>query len=189
VTELAVETAVRKPVTSRASWRISRRSRKAVLTVHLIASVGWIGADLALLVLAIVALTSDTPRVGQAAAMAMAFLATWVSGVLSVSALLSGILLSLATPWGLFRHTWVVVSLIGNLVTALLVNFALGPLYRGIENLVLAAPATTPVADIIGPQQVQLIAPPCVAFVVLTAVTIINVYKPWGRISWRIRAR
>jgi hypothetical protein len=27
-------------------------------------------------------------------------------------------------------------------------------------------------------------APPCVAFVVLTGVTIINVYKPWGRFGW-----
>ncbi|HWE92041.1 MAG TPA: DUF2269 family protein [Pseudonocardiaceae bacterium] len=189
MTELAVETAVRKTVTSRASWRISRRSRKAVLTVHLIASVGWIGADLGLLALAIVALTTDTPRVGQAATMAMAYLATWISGILSVSALISGILLSLATPWGLFRHYWVVVSLVLNLLTALLVNFALGPLYRGMEALVLAAPASTPVANIIGTQRIELIAPPCVAFVVLTAVTIINVYKPWGRISWRIRAR
>lgn len=168
----------------RPTWRIGRRGRQAVLTVHLISSVGWIGADLGLLVLAITALTSDTPRVGQGACVALAFLATWITAPVSVIALVSGVLLSMVTRWGVFRHTWVVVSLVLNALMVVLVVFALGPLYRGVEHLVLAAPATSPVADILGGQRDQIMVPPCVAFVVLTGVTIINVYKPWGRFGW-----
>jgi hypothetical protein len=168
----------------RPTWPIGRRARQAVLTVHLISSLGWIGADLGLLVLAITASANGTPRVGQGACVALAFLATWITAPVSVIALISGVLLSMATKWGVFRYTWVVVSLVLNALMVLLVVFALGPLYRGAEHLVLAAPATSPVADILGGRRFELMAPPCVAFVVLTGVTIINVYKPWGRFGW-----
>ena len=32
-------------------------------------------------------------------------------GSFAISALITGVLLSLATPWGLFRHYWVAISL------------------------------------------------------------------------------
>jgi hypothetical protein len=162
-------------------WRISRRARKAILVAHLMSAIGWIGADIGLLVLGIVALTDSAPRVGQSACVAMSFLATWISAPFSVLALLSGILLSLATKWGLFRYAWVMVSLVLNLIMAALVTIALAPMLRGFADQVLAAPASAAVADTLGPRAVALITPPCVAFVLLTFVTVINVYKPWGR--------
>jgi len=162
-------------------WRLSRRARKAVLTVHLTSSVGWIGADIGLLVLGIVANVSGSPRTGQSAVVGMNFLATWASAPLSVLALLSGVALALATRWGLFRHAWVVVSLALNAVMVVLVLFSLVPGMRDAADQVLAASASRTPAQVLGGGAPRLLVPPSVAFVVLTFVNVINVYKPWSR--------
>lgn len=168
---------------ARTRWLLPVRFRKALLSAHVIASVGWIGADLCLLLLGIRALTSEDARLGQGACVQMAEIAAWVTGPLSLLALLSGIAVSVTTRWGLFRHLWVVVSLVLTLLMAAAVTLALGPLLNGLADRVLAAPPTARVPDVLGAEGVQLIIPPCVAFVLLSLVTVINVYKPWGKLG------
>jgi hypothetical protein len=167
----------------RASSRrqLSPKARKGVLIVHLAGSIGWLGADIGLLVLAVTAMTTGSPGLGHGAVVAAALLATWASGPLALLALLSGILLSLTTRWGLVRYWWTTVSLVLTLAAAAAVNLALGPMLRGFEVSVLAARPDAPVAVAMGSAPAHLFVPPCVAFVLLTFITIINVYKPWGR--------
>src|SRR5204863_5234971 len=85
--------------------------RKLVLTAHLTFSVGWIGAVIAYLALGVSAVTSQDAQTVRAAWIAME-LTGWVVIVpLALAALLTGLVMSLGTPWGLFRHYWVLISL------------------------------------------------------------------------------
>jgi hypothetical protein len=78
--------------------------RKFALTTHVTSSVGWLGAVGAFLALAIAGVASYDAQIVRAAYLAM-HLTTWVVIVpLSLAALLTGIVQSVGTTRGLFRH-------------------------------------------------------------------------------------
>ncbi len=81
--------------------------RKLTLTAHVVSSVGWLGAVVAYLALSIAGLTSADPQRIRAAYIAMELVGWWGIVPLSTSSLLTGLLQSLGTAWGLFRHYWV----------------------------------------------------------------------------------
>ena len=85
--------------------------RKFALTVHLTFSVGWIGAVVAYLALVVAAMTSEDAQPLRAAWLAMESIGWYVIVPLALASLLTGFVMSLATPWGLFRHYWVLSSL------------------------------------------------------------------------------
>ena len=104
--------------------RMGPRTRKLLLTVHVSVSVGWLGAVSAFLALAVAALRSGDPAVVRGAYLAMDVTGWWVLVPLSVACLLTGVVQSLGTHWGLVRHYWVLATLVINIVaTALLVLF------------------------------------------------------------------
>ena len=88
------------------------RLRKAMLTVHLVASIGWIGAVIAYLALDVVAVTSPDTDAVKASFIAMDLSARYAIVPLAVASLVTGIVMSLGTAWGLFRHYWVVISFV-----------------------------------------------------------------------------
>src|SRR5919198_4227031 len=85
--------------------------RKLALTVHLTASVGWIGGIFVYLALGLAAVTSSDAQTIRAAWTAMDLTGWWVLVPLAIAALLTGLVMSLGTHWGLFRHYWVLISL------------------------------------------------------------------------------
>ena len=89
-----------------------RGLRTFMLAVHLTASVGWIGAVVAYLALGIAAVTSQDAQTVRAAWIAMEVTGWFVIVPLAVAALLTGLVMSLGTPWGLFRHYWVLISFV-----------------------------------------------------------------------------
>jgi hypothetical protein len=86
--------------------------RKFVLAVHLTFSVGWIGAVVAYLALGVSAVTSQDAQTVRAAWIAMELTGWFAIVPLALAALLTGIVMSLGTPWGLFRHYWVLITLV-----------------------------------------------------------------------------
>ena len=92
------------------------RTRKVALTVHVVCSVGWLGAVLAFMALAIVGLISRDAASVRAAYIAMEPLTWFVLIPLSIASLLTGIVQSVGTPWGLLRHYWVLAKLVLNVV-------------------------------------------------------------------------
>ena len=85
--------------------------RKLVLTVHLTSSLGWFGAVFAYLVLGVSAVTSQDAQTVRAAWIAMELTGWFVIVPLALAALVTGLVMSLGTPWGLFRHYWVLITL------------------------------------------------------------------------------
>jgi hypothetical protein len=86
--------------------------RKLALTIHLTSSVGWIGAVIAYLALGVSAVSSQDAQTVRAAWIAMELVGWFVIVPLALAALLTGLVMSLGTPWGLFRHYWVLISLV-----------------------------------------------------------------------------
>src|ERR671916_3359683 len=85
---------------------------KFALTAHLTFSVGWIGAVIAYLALGVSAVTSQDAQAIRAAWIAMELTGWLVIVPLALAALLTGLVMSLITPWGLFRHYWVLIALV-----------------------------------------------------------------------------
>lgn len=75
------------------------RLRKLALSVHLTVSVGWIGAVVAYLALGISAVTSPDAQTVRAAWIAMEVTGWYVLVPLALAALLTGVIMSLGTPW------------------------------------------------------------------------------------------
>ena len=84
--------------------------RKFVLTAHITFSVGWLGAVVAYLALAVAALTSQNAQTVRAAWIAMELIGWFVIVPLAFASLLIGVVNALGTPWGLLRHYWVLVK-------------------------------------------------------------------------------
>lgn len=87
-------------------------ARKFALTAPVTASVGWLGAVAGFLALAIAGLTSQDPQRVRAAYLAMDMIGWFVIVPLSLASLVTGVIQSLGTTWGLFRHYWVLFKLL-----------------------------------------------------------------------------
>src|SRR5687768_11442796 len=84
--------------------------RKLTLTAHIVLSVGWLGAVVAYLAVAIVGLTSRDGQTVRAAYLSMEMIGWFVIVPFSLATLLAGLVQTLGTQWGLFRHWWVSVK-------------------------------------------------------------------------------
>ena len=154
--------------------------RKLVLTVHLTCSVGWIGAVIAYLALVIAAMTSQEARMLQAVWIAMEVIGWYVIVPLALAALLTGLVMALGTPWGLFRHYWVLISLV-------LTIFATVVLLVHMQTVsdVAGRAAATPGAAVGGLPGEFVHAG--VGMLVLLVIQVLNMYKPRGTTpyGWR----
>ncbi|MEO7194426.1 MAG: hypothetical protein ABIZ05_06325 [Pseudonocardiaceae bacterium] len=159
--------------------RLSRRVRAVVLTVHVVMSVGWLGIDGALVALEVTGLATVHPAARVGMATATAVIACWVLVPVVFLALVSGLVLALATHWGLARHWWVLVK---SGIAAVLVALGLVSLVPALPAILAGdgAPATT--LTLIGR---------LVALVLLLAATGLSMIKPWGRTprGRRVRTR
>jgi len=157
--------------------------RKLALTAHVISSVGWMGAVASFLALAIIGLTGEEDQVVRAAYVAMK-VTTWAVIVpLCLASLLTGLIESLATPWGLFRHYWV----LGKLGLTLLATIVLLAHTQPIGLLAHAATKATFARGDLPGVRVQLLVDAAAALFVLLMATILAIYKPRGltRYGWR----
>lgn len=154
--------------------------RKFALSVHLIASVGWIGAVLAWLALVFVTRTSRNPEMVRAALLALEPIYRYALVPLAVGALLTGIILSLGTRWGLFRHYWVVFSL---LLTIFAAAVLLG--YAKTVNILVEAAAAADGAEVLALKADLL--HPIGGLAVLLVILWLNVYKPKGMTPYGLR--
>ena len=93
--------------------------RKLALTAHVASSVGWLGAIAGFLALAVVGLTSEDATTVRGAYLVMEAAAWFILVPLAFASLLTGLVQSLGTTWGLFRHYWVVFKLLINVVATI----------------------------------------------------------------------
>ncbi|HEU4340776.1 MAG TPA: hypothetical protein VFU31_04335 [Candidatus Binatia bacterium] len=152
------------------------RLRKFALTAHITFSVGWLGAVVAYLALAIAGLTSHDVSMVRAAYLSMELIGWFIIVPFGLAALLTGLVQSLGTHWGLFRHYWILMKF-------LLTTGATIVLLRHMEAVSrmsdVAAETALPGADFRA-LRIQLVVHAAGGLLVLLAATTLSVYKPWG---------
>jgi hypothetical protein len=162
--------------------RLSRRQRHAVLVLHIVSAVGWIGVDLALLPLVLTGLTTDDGQTAAAAFGAVATLVPWTVPVLSLLIVATGVLLGLGTKWGLVRYWWVAVKLVLSLILTTLVFVSLLPGVTAID-VTGATPADEVRAALGDPM--NFLYPPVVSGLTLLAAVVLSVTRPRSRVQRR----
>lgn len=150
--------------------------RKAALTVHIVSSVGWLGAIAAFLVLAIAGLTSPDPQLARAAYVSMNLVGWTVIFPLSLASLLSGIVQGLGTVWGLVRHYWVLIKIVITALATALLLVHLKPVTAMAE---MALAADLGPSDMNG-LRIQLVADAGAAILALLVTSVLSIYKPRG---------
>lgn len=159
------------------------RVRKFGLIVHVASSVDWLGAIAAYLALNAAALTSQDARTVRAAYLMMEPVAWFAIVPLALASLVTGIVQSLGTPWGLFRHYWVLISL---LVTVLATTVLLLHMPVVSRMADMAADPSTDLSEM-GGDLFHSVG----GLLVLLVPLVLNIYKPRGmtRYGQRVQAR
>lgn len=158
--------------------------RKLLLTIHITAAVGWVGAILTYLVVNIVALSSTDDTLIRGAYLLMEPMLTYAITPLAVTSLVTGVVLALVTPWGLWRHRWVANSLwLTILAVFLLIAHTNGDDLRELTAIANNM-AISPVSE-------RGDLPNTIGGLFLVSIPLVlNVYKPRGltRYGRRLRA-
>ena len=154
--------------------------RKFALTAHVTASVGWLGAVAAFLVLAVIGLKSIDDDTVRSLYPALELLGWYVIVPFSVAALVTGLIQSLGTHWGIFRHYWVVAKLVITVGASLLLLLHM--------QLVRSAAAAASGGALGDDLRMPLVADAAAALVVLGIAVVLSVYKPQGLTPWGVRA-
>lgn len=150
------------------------RLRKLVLTAHVTSTVGWLGGVVVFLALAVIGMTSDDAQTVRAAYLVMEPAAWLVLVPLSLASLLTGLLQSLGTVWGLFRHYWILFKLLITVVATIV-------LLTYMETFqVMAAVAADPEADLGIVRNPSPVLHGTLALLALLVATVLAVYKPRG---------
>lgn len=159
--------------------------RKLALTAHVTTSVGWLGAVAAFLALAVAGLAGEDDPTVRGAYVA-ADVVTWAVIVpLCLASLVTGVVQSLGTPWGLIRHWWVLIKLVLTVAATGLLLLHTQP----IGQLSRVASSGGPLGADLDGMRLQLLVDAVAALVVLLGATVLAVVKPRGLTGIGRRAR
>lgn len=150
--------------------------RKIALTIHVTSSVGLLGAIAVFLALSTTGVSSEDPQIIRSTFLAMDLSSRFMILPLAVASIFSGVIQSLGTAWGLFRHYWVLAKL-------LLTVFATVILLIKMKLIgyaaVLAAETTLPLAELRAAGN-ELVFHAASGLFVLLIPVILSIYKPRG---------
>ena len=148
--------------------------RKFALIAHVTSTVGWLGAIVSFLALAIAALTSQDVQVVRGTYLAMQLTGWYVLVPLCVASLATGLVMSLGTSWGLFRHYWVLVKFVITILAAIILFMYT----QTLDQLAaLARDTSLPIDALKNPSPVLHSG---LAVLALLVNTTLSVYKPKG---------
>lgn len=159
------------------SMTLPRPWRESLLSVHVAASVGVLGADLTLLTLGIAGVGGADPVSIYPAAR---LVGAWLVAPLALVALVTGLALGLLTPWGLFTYWWVTIKLAIVVALTGAVLFVLVPALGATAD---AVSEPTPRALDLG-ERLPLLIAPAVASTLLAVAVVLAIFKP----GWRLRS-
>jgi hypothetical protein len=166
-------------VTLAAPWR------KLVLVFHVMTSVGFLGAVVVFLALAVTGATAADSPTARSAYIAMQLVTSNVIVPLAIATLVIGLVQSLGTPWGLFRHYWVVIKLALGVIALLVLAMQIPT----IDLLAETARSGPLLAD--AGARYSMILHSAGGVVVLVAASVLSVFKPRGLTpygAWRLSA-
>lgn len=172
----------------RTGWRLSPVQRKAVMLLHIVCGVGWMGADIVLFILLYTGLTTDDGATAAACYEAVSIFIPIAVPPLALGMLATGLLLGWGTKWGLLRYWWVVVKLALAVIMVVLVFVSLVPGANELSGTDATMTADE-VRDAIGGATSQIMFPPVVSFLMLGTAAFLSIFKPWRLTPWTSSSR
>ncbi|WP_308165545.1 DUF2269 domain-containing protein [Nocardia noduli] len=147
------------------------------------ASVGWLGAVVTFLVMAVAGVGTADVELVRAVDLIAPLLVRWVLVPLAFATLVTGVVVSVATPWGLLRHYWVLFKLLLTLVATVVLL-----LYTRTAQVYgdLAMRPDTPLEALRAP---TFVVHASLAVMILVAAMILAMYKPRGLTPRGLRQR
>lgn len=150
--------------------RVSPGLYKLLLTTHVAVSVSWLGVAASKLAIGLMIEAADTQERADALFLAMDAI-NIVFPVTAVSTLITGVVLSLCTKYGLLRYYWVATKLLLS-IAVIITSVQIGPRITALmQNGVQEAPMRA------------LLALTITHIMMLIAATVLSTYKPWSR-TW-----
>jgi uncharacterized membrane protein len=152
--------------------RLTPNVRRAVLTVHIVASVGLLGDSAGFVAVALRGATTDDPALA-ASCYELLDMFSLVFGIpLSFTSLITGILLGVSSRYGVLRHGWTAAKLVLIASVILVGAFVIGP-------------ANARMLDGTGGSEYTLVAASAYDVLALLLATGLTVYKPRRRSAAR----
>ncbi len=155
---------------------MSNNLRKLNLTSHITFSVGWVGAVIVFLALAISGLTTPDTFLARSMCLALEVCTLFVIVPFCILSLITGLIQAIGTKWGLFKHYWIIVKLFLTIAMTILLFLHLQPI-----NALSAAgsdPSFSNSKEAFA--LIDIIKKAGAAALVLISITAISIYKPWG---------
>jgi hypothetical protein len=158
------------------------RLRKLMVFLHVTSSVGWVGAAVSYLGLCVLVVNADSAPAVSALYNAMAASVTYVILPFGVVSFVTGMIVSLGTVWGLFRHYWVIAKLVINLISlVVLIVYT-----QEIGMLVQQAEMARTTAELAQVQSPGIMSHVLAGVVILLAAVWLAIDKPRGQTrAWR----
>jgi uncharacterized membrane protein len=163
--------------------KVSPGTRKLLTAVHIAFSGILLGCTVAFVILDIAALTTDDPKLLEACYRIMHLLSHTSLRASAIGTIVSGVLLSVLTPWGLLRYRWIVAKEILTLLTVVpglfgIYLWSLHGLRRVADDGMDALSSPQYQAN-----SLMLSVGLLLQLLSIVAMYLLSVYKPWGKNS------
>lgn len=160
--------------------QLSPGPRKLALTLHVLSSIGWVGAVTVFLALATTGRSTDDADLASGLYRAMDLVVRSAIVPFALMTLLTGVIQGLGTRWGLLRHYSVVIKLVITVAATLVLLTQLDP----IGHLADLARAGELQPQTMQTERTSLVVHAAGGLIALLVPTVLSIYKPAGRTRW-----
>ena len=163
---------------------MSANAQRILKLAHIITACSWLGGNFALLIISFVRLNIDDGRV----LLGVNIAGMWVDYIVVIAlgalgCLITGLIYSLGTAWGFFKHKWVIAKWILTIAMIVYGISFLGPSKTEMlalnKELLDAVLTSTRYKEV---EMMHLLGSPLQIIGLIISV-IISIYKPWRKKS------
>ena len=160
--------------------KITIRQKRWLLSAHILCAVAWLGAALCSLIFSLTALFTIDAHLLNATYVFADILDKAILRGGAIGALITGILLSVLTQWGLIRFYWIIVK---EIVSVLCI--VVGIIISGWNDNAISLTAHKGLQVFHNPlyltNRTLVFMGICFQILALSGVIVISVFKPWGQ--------
>ena len=149
---------------------LPRWGKSLLLSLHIVLTGAWLGATALVLWL-----LADARQASDLAAFRIHDVAIWSS----LAVLGTSVCFAIFTPWGFFKHRWLLLKWLGLVALSLIAVFVRTPALNALA-------AAVDVGEDAGGWRAQALGSATIELVALVLLVVLSVFKPWGKtsLSW-----
>lgn len=167
---------------------ISIKKKHLLVSIHVIAFVSWFGATLCLLLLGFYLKNAENSAQLVYTLKSMQIIDENLLKYPALATLISGILLSIWTQWGLVKYYWVVIKLVLTIVIILLGIFFINDWFSLLVKTAQEFGNNALKNDEFQSTWFSIIVTAIFNIISMTFMTLITYYKPFGKIKKKVKS-